>query len=181
MASTSPRARRMPEKLPAMAGEGVLGIMATKRQGPAGTSRVTRPKRTTAPRTARKATITDPFVAVVTDAVTDTAPATVGDPAPAAVGDPAPAAVGDTAPAAVGDTAPAAVTVPPAAILPPPTERVIPRHPWFGEPPARRLAKFLDAWKRRVEQRIAARLPPWVARLVARYGPASMQQRKPVE
>jgi len=137
--------------------------MATKKQGPASTSRVTRKKGTSAPRTARvkhlaEAAGLDAVAATEAVAVTETV------------------AVAETV--TVADT----VTVPePVAILPPPVERVIPKHPWFGEPPARLLGRFLDAWKRRVEKRIAARLPPWIARLVARYGPASMQQRKPVE
>jgi hypothetical protein len=88
--------------------------------------------------------------------------------------------VAETATEAVAVPETVTVVEPVAAMLPPPVERVIPKHPWFGEPPARLLGKFLDAWKRRIERRIAGRLP-WIARIVARYGPASMQQRKPVE
>jgi len=150
--------------------------MATKKEGPTTTSRVTRKKRTTAPRTARVQKLAEAAgldvvaeAAPVTEAITETG---TGRGTGTFTG---------TDPVIVTETVTVTATVSAAAaILPPPVERVVPKHPWFGEPPARLLAKFLDAWKRRVEKRIAARAP-WISRLVARYGPAFMQQRKPVE
>ncbi len=149
--------------------------MATKKEGPTTTSRVTRKKRTTAPRTARVQKLAE---AAGLDAATHVPPETntesgTGGGTGTFTG-PDPVIVTEIV------SVTATVAAEPVAILPPAVERVTPKHPWLGEPPARLLAKFLDAWKRRVEKRIAARAP-WISRLVARYGPAFMQQRKPVE
>jgi hypothetical protein len=172
MGILSPGGGRFPEKLPGIAGRGVLGIMATKKEGPTTTSRVTRKKRTTAPRTARVQKLAEAAGLDVTIAPPETENTGTGRGTGTFTG---------ADPVIVTETVSVTATVSPAAaILPPPVERVTPKHPWFGEPPARLLAKFLDAWKRRVEKRIAARAP-WISRLVARYGPAFMQQRKPVE
>src|SRR5262249_18454270 len=148
------------EKLPRIAGECVLPVMATKKERPASTSRVTRPKRASAPKRARAKVLAED-VTLVTETV----------PVPETV------AVAET----VVVAEPAVVAEPPVAMLPPPVERAIPKHPWFGEAPARLLGKFLDGWRRKIERRIVDRLPPWVARVASRYGLASMQQRKPVE